>query len=247
MLQTLSFLAGGRQIDAKATFFRYESASANGADDSIRVRADGNDLGLYLPGDAVELPIPAKRWEIKPTSPGTVGVVRLGIGRVQSARLVGTVSVVDTRKATTEQGLSFLGSITGTGGAAQFSTVQVWNPAASGKRAVIESIGVNAPANTPFFVGFNAAQQGAQISAFGNKRSGAGLSQSVWFQKTDHGADPIALVTTLLYSTNVGANGSIQLTPQRPLILNPGAGLLIGCRVAATTITAAPDFYEEAI
>ncbi|OWQ83843.1 hypothetical protein CDN99_25595 [Roseateles aquatilis] len=95
MLQNLYFGAGGRQIDAAASFFRYESGSAGGADESIRVRADGSDLGTYYPGDGIELPVQAGRWEIIPTSPNTTGIVRMGVGRVTSARLAGTVRVLD--------------------------------------------------------------------------------------------------------------------------------------------------------
>lgn len=94
MMQTLPFV-GPRQINGTATFFRYESGSAGGADESIRVRADGADLGVYWPGDSVELPDPRSTWEIMPTTPSAVGVVRLGVGRVQSARLSGSVRVID--------------------------------------------------------------------------------------------------------------------------------------------------------
>lgn len=94
MFQTLNF-NGDRLINAAATFFRYESGSAGGADESIRVRSDGQDLGIYYPGDSVELPDQRGTWEIKVTTPGCAGVVRLGVGRVQSARLVGIVGVTN--------------------------------------------------------------------------------------------------------------------------------------------------------
>lgn len=98
MLQNFGFSqAQGpvRQIDAKGNFFRYEAGSAGGLDPSIQVRADGNDLGTYLPGDAITLPVSVKRWEIVPVSVGCVGRVRIGAGRVESSRLLGSVSVVD--------------------------------------------------------------------------------------------------------------------------------------------------------
>lgn len=94
MLQSFSF-NGARQIDAKASFFRYDSGSSGGGDESLRVRADGNDLGLYLPGDAITLPAPATRWEIVPVIAACAGTVRLGMGSIASARLSGTVRVID--------------------------------------------------------------------------------------------------------------------------------------------------------
>lgn len=94
MLQTLTF-DGARVINAEASFFRYESGSAGGADESIKVRADGQDLGLYFPGDSVELPDRRSMWELVPTTATCRGVVRVGVGRVQSARLSGSVRVID--------------------------------------------------------------------------------------------------------------------------------------------------------
>jgi len=94
MLQTLTF-NGWRQINALGSYFRYESGAAVGADSSIRVRADGQDLGLFLPGDDVQLPVELALWEITPVTPTCRGTVRLGVGKISSARLVGTVRVVE--------------------------------------------------------------------------------------------------------------------------------------------------------
>lgn len=94
MLQTLNFV-GPRIINAKGTFFRYESGTAGGADESVRVRVDGQDLGLFVPGDSVELPGPVGQWEITPVNLTTSGIVRIGLGKVSSSRLSGTVRVVD--------------------------------------------------------------------------------------------------------------------------------------------------------
>lgn len=94
MFQTLNF-NGPRQVNIDATFFRYESGTAGGTDEAVRVRAGGQDLGEFYPGDSVELPISAQTWEITPVNPITSGKVRLGMGRVQSARLSGVVRVVD--------------------------------------------------------------------------------------------------------------------------------------------------------
>lgn len=104
MLQTFTIPSPGRQIDAKASFFRYESGNAAGADESLRVYADGQDLGTYLPGDAVRLPVTASRWIITPVSPALVSTVRLGIASVESARLVGVVRVIDESTAKTSAG-----------------------------------------------------------------------------------------------------------------------------------------------
>lgn len=95
MLQTFNVPAGGRQIDAKANFFRYESSDMAGADETIRVRVDGSDLGTYLPGDSIRLPVDGKRWEVTPASGAQTCIVRLGLGQIETARLVGIVAITN--------------------------------------------------------------------------------------------------------------------------------------------------------
>ncbi|TXC66022.1 hypothetical protein FSC37_09185 [Piscinibacter aquaticus] len=118
MLQTYPFPAGGRQIDAKADFFRYESSVSGGADDTIRVRADGNDLGLFSPGDSIKLPITASRWEITPITGTVTGAVRIGVGPVQSARVAGNVRVIDEVQASCQTASAGIPGAIGSGVAA---------------------------------------------------------------------------------------------------------------------------------
>ncbi len=139
MLQTLTF-AGPRLINAAASFFRYESGSAGGADESIRVRADGADLGLYFPGDALELPQACSTWEISPTSGACAGIVRLGVGRVQSARLVGVVSVVDKSSAVTMSDAQFSGTYSVAATAGLGSLIALAASGGSGKRLAVRSL-----------------------------------------------------------------------------------------------------------
>ena len=61
-IQTFSVPLGGRVINAAGNFIRYESAGLEGADQRIKIRVDGNDLGEYLPGDAIELPYDGSLW-----------------------------------------------------------------------------------------------------------------------------------------------------------------------------------------
>ncbi len=138
MLQTLTF-AGPRLINAAASFFRYESGSAGGADESIRLRADGQDLGTYYPGDSVELPQACSSWEISPTSSACAGIVRLGVGRVQSARLSGRVSVVD-EITDALQCFAFLPGVA----VKPFSSVVVLSPASNVRGAILRWAATNA-------------------------------------------------------------------------------------------------------
>jgi len=142
MLQTFSFDGTGRQIDTAASFFRYESADVIGGDESLRVYADGNDLGTYLPGDSVRLPVNATRWVITPVNSACVGTVRLGIGTVDSSRLVGNVRVIDSGADKTLEGNQFLGTVLKSATAGAYSVAAIKSKA-GGPVLAIRTLGVS--------------------------------------------------------------------------------------------------------
>ena len=111
-MQTFNFSALGREINAAGTYVRYERETTGAADASIRVRVNGNDLGLWLPGDYVSLPEAFARVEIIPIA-GAVGEVRIGNGLFSSSRIVmqGTVSIEDLAKTTTEASKAGMGHV----------------------------------------------------------------------------------------------------------------------------------------
>lgn len=137
MLQTFNLDGTGRQIDIAARFFRYESGDAGGQALEIRVNADGQDLGTYLPGDAVRLPagVPeATRWVFTPVSSALAATVRLGRAEVESARLVGSVNVIDGNARKTQSGNQFYATLTKAAIAGKVSLV--------GLQAVTKSLAV---------------------------------------------------------------------------------------------------------
>lgn len=94
MIQTFLVPTAGRQIDAAGNFFRYESADVGATDQTIKLRIDGNDLGTFLPGDSIELPIMATRFEVIPAT--GAATVRVGVGRITTARMTLAGNVIAT-------------------------------------------------------------------------------------------------------------------------------------------------------
>lgn len=92
MLQTFEF-SGSRMVNTKARFFRYVSGDAGGADARIRLRVNGASIGVYSPGDSVELDDPVSNWSVEPFTPSCAGSVVLGMGRVNSSTFSGSVSM----------------------------------------------------------------------------------------------------------------------------------------------------------
>lgn len=92
-MQTFDFDSTGRQVNARGNFIRYEKDNAGAVNPGVRVRADGNDLGVWLPGDWCELPEPASLVELVPVGLAE-GEFRIGMGRFGAQRfaLVGTIN-----------------------------------------------------------------------------------------------------------------------------------------------------------
>lgn len=251
MLQTFNVTGTGRQVDAKANFFRYEAGTALGADASIRVTADGNDLGSYLPGDFVRLPVTATRWILTPASANLVGSVRLGIGSVHSSRLVGQVEVVDTVRvpvmADRQGGITIVVS---TPAAGQFAQAILWNNSTtlgvalhlmritgSDVAAVMQTLGVSAlPSGT------------TALSVF-SKRLAVGGAVSLPLQGhhkntslVASGAD-LTTINAPAHSVAVVAGGQSVDVPlgRGPIILAPGTGYAMAPSVAVCGFRVACD------
>jgi len=144
MLQTFTFTGAGRQINAQASYFKYESGSAGGADESVSVRVDGQALGEYYPGDSVRLPVAGVLWEITPANAACAGRVRLGVGQVESSRLVGNVKVID-QSADQTMALSQFVAMNSVQDATKGVIVGLW---AQSKQMIIRSIQFGSNATT---------------------------------------------------------------------------------------------------
>lgn len=240
MLQTLNFPAGGRQINAKASFFRYEAAANGGSDESIRVRADGNDLGLFLPGDYVDLPVFASTWEVVPVTASTTGAVRLGVGRVNSSRLTGTVAIVDGERAKVFAGNCYrsLGNQNGGAAAAQ---VGPYNPAGSGRNVLVQA----------FRAGLSAAD------SWNLYRTTTALPTAITSGLNIDPTGPGSIVT--IRGDNVGtalaglqghgsgygaASTDFVVVLPRPILLRPGYGMVLSATLGATNVRTTWEWEE---
>ncbi|MBY0235267.1 MAG: hypothetical protein K2W93_09815 [Burkholderiaceae bacterium] len=218
MLQTLNF-NGPRQANGKASFFRYESGSAGGADESIRVRADGNDLGLFLPGDYVKLPIEASRWEILPTTPTTSGLIRLGLGEVGSARMVGNVRVIDGERDKVAAGVCFRGGAAAAGGT-NGPFVQVFNPVASTVNLFIQAVRMGSLNADSYGIGTSGSQlPNLSANATTNlNRSGPASAGQI---RTDN-TGTVQTGTRQIAAGYVQASSDSTVIFPRPLLIRPG-------------------------
>jgi len=244
MLQTYQIPAGGRIVNAKASFFRYESAVAGGGDESLRVRADGNDLGTYLPGDAITLPVDAKNWEVTPVTAGATAIVRLGVGGVESSRIFGTVQVIDTAFNKVVSDVEFMSSISlSAGGAGFYTSGEIWN-GTTDKGLIVRGLQlVTDTAQTITLAGATAemASPTTTTGVQSKRMTAVGITTPANIRRNSktNGGAPDTAGTALL--VNVAMTGAvIRDVPLQgfPIVIGPGSGLRIACTAANSTLQA---------
>jgi hypothetical protein len=244
MLQLFAF-SGPRIINAQATFFKLETSVAVGADEAVRVRADGQDLGTYLPGDSITLPTPSVMWEITPVTATAVGSVRLGMGEVGSARIAGSVRVIDQGADKTLLGAQYLNSSTVLADAAAMSLagLRPVNRTIALKRIAVQS-------DTAGNVFIARGQSGTAVISSQKARnkdfSGAASDGDIISAKT---------ATTSPTPTEIPgwdrwvrvyapANTAIEVPMTTPIIMKPGAVLYVSGETLNRQVSAIFDFEE---
>lgn len=247
MLQTFDFPAGGRQINARANFIRYRSASAGGADDTIKLRADGQDLGVFSPGDWMQLPIEATQWEVVPLVATVTGKLTLGMGRAGSDNLSAVVEVADRAWRVTQAGKQFICSVSLGASAGQNAYVGLYNngPSFAVKRLVVQSATAG-----PVWVAKSAGTGTALVAPTNdipNKRA-AGAVATVR-RASGYGAGVLPTVAEVPGYVEFGrvyvpANTPVEYPLSTPLLFDSNSSVLVNCGTINRDVSAIFDFEE---
>jgi hypothetical protein len=153
----------------------------------------------------------------------------------------GVIQVVDGGRARTAAGIAFLGGQGSAAGAGLYPHVEIWNPAASGKNCVIEQIMFTA-VTTGGVVQFreSASALAVFMNTFSSKlSSGANSTMELYVESN---AAPLGNPWSYMY---VPADTVITVTFREPMVVEPGAGLIVGRSLVNSTIYANFEFYEE--
>lgn len=179
-MQNFSFTASGREINAAGTYVRYEKETGGAADASIRVRVDGQDLGVWLPGDYVSLPTAFGRVEVVPVG-AAVGEVRIGHGLFASSRIVmtGSVQIQDLAKAQTTADKSAMGYVQAQQSSGSWAGVFLKNTHAS-KKIYVRRLSVGGRETV---IGWklgisNSGSPGASVAGQNNNKNGSGAAMA---------------------------------------------------------------------
>ncbi|CAG4928261.1 hypothetical protein [Paraburkholderia saeva] len=241
---------GAFPVHAPGRYIKYVAGSNGGGDASLIVTpgGQGGSKIVLQPGQAYRVaeskPTPDS-WTLANSAGGAtiIGKVVIGDGRIDDNTFSGVVQTVDGGKVRTLAGASFIGmNLTAAPGAGQFQHVQLWNPAGSGKRLVVEQIETVSSVG----VGFTHYATTAAISTLNgygvSKLFGAPASAAGLLYKQNN-------ATLLWTAAEMLTNGPINTTslfkPAEPFVIPPGYGWGIIAQATNADLTATWEWYEE--
>lgn len=173
--------------------------------------------------------------------------VQIAGGGVGSDRVLGEVSVIEGGRARTLAGQAFGATFGATPAAGNYQFFQLWNPAGTGKRVVVQEITVlsdQTAVSQAVRLAFHAAAVGA-VRAVNPRKLRAGPAPSCEVRE-------LAQATPILAGGAMGftwvSKGQVQpIVLKDPLIILPGEGLLFETTVAAVHVQVGAQWFEEQI
>ncbi|MBR8358333.1 hypothetical protein KDW10_13310 [Burkholderia vietnamiensis] len=234
--------AGGTQIlEVGAQIFDFLSSGS--AFDAIQVLPEFQQGNVTLKlGQGFDAGKVVNRWFVK--NPGTTainGTVVLSTAGFRNFRISGDVNVLDGGKSRTLTGKAFCATGGAPAVAGQYARVQLWNPATSTNRVILEAASFSAiSANCSA----NLVPQSATITTPGEvgqpKLIGAAQSTAEVFTDTSAVA-----ATGSMMQVSALQSSQTAFKLNEPIVIPPGFGLIVWASIANVQITCSFEWYEE--
>ncbi|KVT87474.1 hypothetical protein WK59_09325 [Burkholderia ubonensis] len=237
--------AGGAQtLEAGGQIFDFLSSGS--AFDQIQVLPEFQQGNVTLRlGQGFDAGAIVNRWYIKnPGSTAINGTVVLSTAGFRNFRISGDVNVLDGGKSRTLSGSAFamFGNVLN-GVAGQYTRVQLWNPAASTKRIVIETVTpLSGAATEAMALAFNTAQLTTLVGAGVSKLAGGAAATGAVYTDTTATASTAAQDAIMF---QMAANSNQQYKLVEPIVLPPGNGLIVWGQSVNVGLGATFEWYEE--
>lgn len=168
----------------------------------------------------------------------------VGSGDAGTRRISSTVQVVDGERARTNAGVMFFGNSYAAALAANYSKAQLWNPAGSGKRMILQQVSMFSSAVQAANIAVSMAAETTDQTAahVANKLAGSaiGAGQS----RIGYAGAPPA---QSFYGVPLSANTCYNWRIAGVIVLSPGSGLTVVGAVPNAEIGANWEWFEEAI
>jgi len=164
--------------------------------------------------------------------PGTGGLVNV----------TGTVSQVDGGKIRTNLNQAFSGCAYCGAVAAQYSAIELWNPAGSGKNAFVESTLISGATNSAWWLTPTATQLATLVVNPRSKKAG-GANSVMELRKENL----VAVLGGSFMNSFMTANTQNIINVREPIMVPAGYGLVICQNVANVDLLANFEYFEEAV
>jgi hypothetical protein len=237
-------------VHATGRYIKYVSGSNGGGDPTLTVTPGGmgGQKITLQPGQAYRFPadqLKPDSWTLANYANGAtiVGKVVVGDGQIDDPTIAGTVQVIDGGKFRTLANIAFAGYVAANAVASQYGRVQLWNPAGSAKRLVVEGVTMLAAgSNTAASLIYSNAAL-ANAAAGYSKNSANGAPSPVAIPQWDTSAGPTP--ATSLMSLSAAAFTSPAFKLNEPFVIQPGSSLMIYSTFQNAYIGASFEWYEE--
>lgn len=242
--------SGAFQVNAAGRYIKYLSGNNGGGDTTLTVTpgAKGGSKITLKPGQAYRIsdaaPTPSS-WTLANYAGGAtiLGQVVIGDGRIDDNTFSGVVQTVDGGKARSLAGNAFgvVGYSPAVSG--QYSRVQLWNPAGSNTRLVVEYFSLvssGGPANGGFMQFTNTQLATLASNGISKLSGGAGGVGKCYMDST---AAPPS--TSGESSMIVNSATAYQVRLSEPVIITPGWGFMMWGGTLNAVSQMNFEWYEE--
>lgn len=236
-----------REIHCEGVYVYFYAGSAGGADATIELKHDASgERVMLLPGQAfrIEGGAKASRWIVgNHAGAATIaGRLVIGTGRIDDNRITGSVEVIDGGKNRSRSNGAGIMPNNVTAAAGNYPYHGIYNPAASGKVAVINGILMSSSTAQSIFLEYGAGDPGGTANIPRNKNVGGVLSA---VSVGRYGGTPTPAGDSLHF-VSLSANTPFEPTLTEPIVINPGQYVRLVGGTVATQLGSVFQFYEEA-
>ncbi len=215
---------------------------------AVQVRTEAGDMYTLLPGQGFTLPAGQKFREVVLSNTAALanaGTIFIGDETFEDSRITGTVDTIDSGKTRTLAGQAFMGRAVLGAGAGMYGALQLWNPAGSVKRVVIEAVSMSCTvAGNIVLTMVSVAQSNA---AFGKSKLGGGADSTGVIQTATNASLGVLNPAgkDLSWTANL-ANATYSYSFREPVVLTAGYGLMVvSDQNASAVLQAMFEFFEE--
>lgn len=231
-------------VNTQGSFLYYESASAGGVDSSIKVKSDKGDEFVLKVGQGAQVKFTRLYISNNLGQGAITGNLVLADAGFIDHRVVGTVEVLDGGKNRVMAGISFCGNAQQSGAAGQYPIVQLWNPAGSGKNAIVERLIVaSSVADTPY-VGYLNGALATVLNPPINKKLGVAIATVMQMRSDIPAAFALPAVQQMI-GLFLPVSQSLLVPSIEPIVVPPGCGLVVAAGSNNRTINATFDYFED--